>query len=111
MDLIEITGIPAITIIIYWIINLIKSLTNNNEKFLKYIPLITGGLGIIFGIIIFYAFPEMMSASNVLCAIVIGLCSGLAATGTNQIFKQLTKTPNKKIPLSDQNNDKKNDIK
>jgi hypothetical protein len=33
----------------------------------------------------------MIPATNAFAAILIGAASGLAATGTNQIFKQMTK--------------------
>ncbi|MGI6522817.1 MAG: hypothetical protein ACOX2Y_02930 [Christensenellales bacterium] len=43
------------------------------------------------GVIAFYAAPEIIPANNVLLALLIGGSSGLAATGTHQVFKQLHK--------------------
>ena len=55
------------------------------------IPIIGAVLGIVFGIVCFYAIPSIIPATNVLTAILIGGASGLSATGCNQIFKQLKK--------------------
>lgn len=82
---------PIITLLVYWCMELIKQLTNNNENFKRFIPICSTVLGIILGVIIFYAFPSMKIAENVLYAIGIGGLSGLAATGSNQIIKQLSK--------------------
>ena len=44
-----------------------------------------------FGVVAFYAVPQIIPAENVFVAIIIGGASGLTATGTNQAIKQLTK--------------------
>lgn len=84
--------VPVITSIVYAVIDIIKKATNNNEKFLRFIPLVAAVLGIICGVISFYFIPGVLETSNIFVAIVIGAASGLAATGTNQVVKQLTKT-------------------
>lgn len=84
--------IPVITSIVYAIIDVIKTATNSNEKFLRFIPLVACALGIICSVISFYCVPGVLDTSNVFVAIVIGAASGLAATGTNQVVKQLKKT-------------------
>lgn len=83
--------VPVITSIVYAIIDIIKTATNSNEKFLKLVPLVACALGIICGVISFYCVPGVLDTTNVFVAIVIGGASGLAATGTNQVIKQLTK--------------------
>lgn len=91
MEYLQIISLPAIAIIVYWTVNLIKYATNNNENFKRFIPLISAGLGAVLGIICYYGIPDIISASNVLVAIISGGASGLSATGCNQIIKQLTK--------------------
>ncbi len=83
--------IPVITSIVYVIIDIIKKATNSNEKFLRLIPLVAAVLGIICGIVSFYFIPGVLNTDNVFVAIIVGAASGLAATGTNQIIKQLIK--------------------
>lgn len=88
----ELISVPAIAAVVYWVINLIKYTVGENEKFKRFIPLLATVLGIVCGIVCFFAIPTILPAGNVLVAIVIGGASGLTATGTNQIIKQLTKT-------------------
>lgn len=84
-------SVPAIAAIVYWVINIIKHAVGENEKFKKFIPLIAAALGIVCGVICYYAVPSIIPAENIVVAIVIGGASGLTATGTNQIIKQLGK--------------------
>ncbi|MCM1532848.1 MAG: phage holin family protein, partial [Ruminococcus flavefaciens] len=62
-----------------------------NETFKRFIPLIAAALGAVLGVIAFYALPSIIPADNVFVALLIGIASGLTATGTNQIIKQLGK--------------------
>lgn len=91
MDYLTLIAVPAITACVYALIEVLKEVTNNNEGVLRFIPLIALVLGAIAGVICYYFIPDVFSASNVVVAIVVGAASGLAATGTNQVFKQLTK--------------------
>ena len=84
-------SVPAIAAIVYWVINIIKHAVGENEKFKKFIPLIAAALGVVCGIVCYYAVPSIIPAPNIVLAIVIGGASGLTATGTNQIIKQLGK--------------------
>lgn len=84
-------SVPAIAAIVYWVINIIKHAVGENEKFKKFIPLIAAALGVVCGIICYYTVPNIIPAPNIVVAIVIGGASGLTATGTNQIIKQLGK--------------------
>ena len=84
-------SVPAIAAIVYWIVNLIKYTTNNNEGLLRFVPLISTGLGVICGLVCFFALPQLIPTDNVFVALIIGGASGLSATGFNQIIKQLEK--------------------
>ena len=87
----EITTIPALAAIVYTIIDIAKTAMGGDEKFRRFIPLIACVLGAICGVVAFYFVPGVMDTQNLLVAIVLGAASGLSATGTNQIAKQLTK--------------------
>ena len=91
MDYLQIISVPAIATAVYWAVNLIKYEVNNNEKFKRFIPLLSAGLGAAFGVVCYYAVPSIIAAPNVLIAIISGGASGLSATGCNQIMKQLSK--------------------
>lgn len=84
-------SVPAIVTIVYCIVELIKHTTKNNENVLRFVPLISAGLGIICGLICFLAVPNVLPTDNIVVALVLGGASGLTATGFNQIFKQIKK--------------------
>lgn len=88
----EIASIPALAAIVYTIIDIAKTAMGGDDKFKRFIPLIACALGAICGVIAFYFVPGVFETDNLLVAIVLGASSGLSATGTNQIAKQLTKS-------------------
>ena len=87
----EVTTIPALAAIVYTIIDITKTALGGDEKFRRFIPLISCVLGAVCGVVAFYCVPGVMETQNLLVAIVLGAASGLSATGTNQAVKQLTK--------------------
>ena len=90
--MIEIVCVPVIVAIVYALMSIYKTyIAKDNEKLIRFIPLIGGGIGVILGIVFYFAFPQLIVATNVVTAILVGLASGLSATGCDQIFKQLTK--------------------
>lgn len=82
---------PAIAVIVYFVINIALAAVGQNEKFKRFIPLIAAAPGVVCGIVCYFAVPSIMPADNIAVAIVIGGASGLSATGASQIFKQLGK--------------------
>lgn len=54
----------------------------------KFIPVICGFVGAILGIVAMKTMPDF-PAKDVINAVAIGIVSGLASTGANQIGKQL----------------------
>lgn len=88
----EVATIPALAAIVYTIIDITKTALGGDEKFRRFIPLISCVLGAVCGVVAFYCVPGVMDTQNLLVAIVLGAASGLSATGTNQAVKQLTKT-------------------
>lgn len=91
MEYLELISVPAIATIVYWVMNIIKYAVQDNEKFKRFIPLISAALGAVLGVVAYYAVPSIIPAANVCVALLIGGASGLSATGTNQIIKQLGK--------------------
>jgi O-antigen/teichoic acid export membrane protein len=78
------TAVAAITVICYLIIEILKTTRLNR----KWLPVISGLLGGALGVLAMYIMPSY-PASDFLNAIAIGIVSGLAATGANQVGKQL----------------------
>ena len=82
-----IANVTAITVICYLICEGVKTTKLDN----KYIPVIAGFVGAILGLVGYLTHMPDFPAQDVLTAIAVGIVSGLASTGANQIGKQLTK--------------------
>ena len=81
-----ITSVIAFTVITYLIGMGCKAWEKLDNKF---IPVICGFVGAVLGVIAMQTMPEF-PAKDILNAIAIGIVSGLASTGANQLGKQLT---------------------
>ena len=85
MDVLGIVSVAAITVICY----LVGAALNAWDKFdNRKIPVIMGACGAVVGIISFLFAPQIMPADNFITAIAVGIVSGFAATGIDQIIKQ-----------------------
>lgn len=80
--------IPVIGAICYAVIELIKILTKNTEQMKNLYPALSACIGAALGIVMFFMEPEWISDS-VLEAGLIGMASGLSATGGDQIVKRM----------------------
>lgn len=81
-----IANVAAITMLTYIIGGLIKVSKIDN----KWIPTICGIVGVVLGIVAFYIGVPDFPASDVITAAAVGAASGFAATGVNQVGKQLS---------------------
>lgn len=85
-----IASVAAITVICYLAAQVIKATPLDN----KWLPVICGVLGGVLGVVGMFFMPDF-PATDILSAIAVGVVSGFAATGVNQIYKQLfTETEN-----------------
>lgn len=80
-----IATVAAITVICY----LIGMGCKAYGKIDKWIPCIVGAVGAILGVVGMFTIKDF-PAQDVLNAIAIGIASGLASTGVNQVVKQLS---------------------
>ncbi len=86
MEIMGTTGIAAITIICYLAAECIKATALDN----KWLPVICGIMGGALGVAAMFLMPEY-PAEDYITAVAVGIVSGLAATGVNQIGKQMSK--------------------
>ena len=88
MDLtsLGIASVAAITVICYLVGQLGKASKLDN----KWIPIICGIFGAVVGVIAFYLGMPDFPANDVITAAAVGAASGFAATGVNQVGKQLS---------------------
>ncbi len=84
MEIMGMTGIAAITIICYLAAECIKATALDN----KWLPVICGIMGGALGVAAMFLMPEY-PAKDYITAVAVGIVSGLAATGVNQIGKQM----------------------
>lgn len=56
----------------------------------EWIPVIMAGVGCMLGIVGMFVIPDF-PAADIINAAAVGIASGLAATGANQLYKQLSK--------------------
>lgn len=91
----EYISIPCFVVICYLFAEILKAITRKNETVKRLIPGISGLLGGLLGFLTFRFYPEFISVKTVFEAIAIGIISGLASTGSNQIIKQLLKGEDK----------------
>lgn len=80
-----IASVAGITVICYLAAQAVKATNLDN----KWLPVICGVLGGILGVFGLYWIPEY-PAQDIITAIAVGIMSGLAATGVNQVYKQLS---------------------
>jgi uncharacterized membrane protein HdeD (DUF308 family) len=80
-----ITSVAAITVICFLVCELVKATPLDN----KWLPVFAGAFGAVLGVVALYIMPGY-PASDPITAVAVGIVSGLAATGINQIYKQLS---------------------
>lgn len=77
-------AIPAITVVCYLVAEAVKATPLDN----KFVPIICGAVGGMLGVLgvgVIAGFP----AADPITAGAVGIVSGFAATGVNQVWKQL----------------------
>ena len=85
MEFMGITGVAGIVVICYLVGLIVKATPWNNNKI---IPIVCGMAGAVLGVVGMYVMPEFPAADPI-TAVAVGIVSGLAATGADQIAKQL----------------------
>ena len=79
-----IAGVAVITVICFLVGQVVKATGLDN----KWIPIICGVAGGVLGIAGMFLMPDF-PATDYITAAAVGIVSGFAATGVNQVFKQL----------------------
>lgn len=87
MDIMQI-GTSLAIIVICYLIGLGAKASDRVKDNL--IPVIVGVAGGILGVVGLYVMPDF-PAGDVMTAIAVGIVSGLASTGVNQVYKQVMK--------------------
>lgn len=85
MDFAQVSTVVSIVVITYLIGLAAKAIPSVKDN---YIPIIVGVAGGILGVVGMYVIADF-PVNDVLNAIAVGIVSGLASTGVNQIYKQV----------------------
>lgn len=85
MEIMGIASISSITVICYLAAELCKALGLEG----KWLPAICGILGALLGVAAMFVMPDF-PAGDIITALAVGIVSGLAATGANELVKQLS---------------------
>ena len=85
MDNFGVVSVAAITVICYLVGNICKWAENFPDE---RIPSVMGIAGAILGVVAYLTKMPEFKDFHILTAIAVGVVSGFAATGVNQIFKQ-----------------------
>lgn len=81
-----IATVLAITVLTYIVGAIVKATKLDN----KWIPIICGVFGVIVGVVAYYLGMPDFPANDPITAAAVGAASGFAATGVNQVGKQLS---------------------
>lgn len=81
-----IASVAAITVICYLVGMGAKAISVLDDK---WIPIICGVSGCVLGLVAFFTGMPDFPATDILTAAAVGIVSGLAATGANQVTKQI----------------------
>lgn len=81
-----IATVLAITVLAYIVGEVVKATKLDN----KWIPIICGVFGVVIGVVAYYLGMPDFPANDPITAAAVGAASGFAATGVNQITKQLS---------------------
>ena len=82
-----IAGVAGITVICFLAGQVVKATGLDN----KWIPIVCGALGAALGVAGMYLMPDF-PAQDSITALAVGIVSGFAATGVNQVYKQMTQS-------------------
>lgn len=87
MDITQVGTSLAIVIICYLVGMGAKAVDKIKDN---YIPVIVGVVGGALGAVGMYVIPDF-PATDIMTAVAVGIVSGLASTGVNQVYKQVKK--------------------
>lgn len=85
----EFVPFAAIVVCCYLIGAIFKAI--NLDELNRFIPIICGIVGGVLGVVVFKTIPGYIPAENWLVALCIGIVSGFASTGINQVYQQFKK--------------------
>ena len=87
----EIVSIPVVIIAVWFLMEIYKKHIAKTEKALSLIPELSALLGVGFTVALYYFAPSWVAAEDIVTAVIVGLTSGLSATGSHEVVKGFKK--------------------
>lgn len=88
----QVCSIPLMLIIIYAILAIYRKIIGDTPSvWHKLIPLWAALLGMVMGMFVYTVFPEIIPVTSLFTAVILGLITGLATTGLNQLLRVFDK--------------------
>ena len=85
----EFISVTIIVLCCYMVGEVYKVIFKKNTKKYKLIPILVASIGGVMGVLIYYTSPQVLfNVNDVYSALMLGIMSGFASTGTNQLLKQ-----------------------
>lgn len=79
---------PFIVVVVYFITYALRKYIIKTDEQRKSLPPIAAAIGCLIALIFYFFAPSEIEFTNLVDAVTSGMCSGLAAVGCNQVYKQ-----------------------
>lgn len=79
---------PFIVVVVYFITYALRKYVIKTDEQRKSLPPIAAAIGCFIALIFYFFAPNEIEFTNLVDAVTSGMCSGLAAVGCNQVYKQ-----------------------
>lgn len=87
---------PMISTVVYVFIELLKRIIRHDEKIKRWYPAVAAVLGMLLGWGAYMTGVVPIMATDATGALFVGLCSGLCATGTDQLIQKMIEERNQR---------------
>lgn len=89
--MVDVAPAAGIVVFMYLLAEILKHTVLKNSDLVAILPFLCGLCGAIIAVILYYVDPSILGVNDMLSSVVTGACSGLVATGANQVYKQFYK--------------------
>ena len=89
--MVDVAPAAGIVVFMYLLAEILKRTILKNSDLVAILPFLCGLCGAIIAVILYYVDPSILGVNDMLSSVVTGACSGLVATGANQVYKQFYK--------------------
>lgn len=89
--MVDVAPAAGIVVFMYLLAEILKHTVLKNSDLVAILPFLCGLCGAIIAFILYYVDPSILGVNDVASSVITGACSGLVATGANQVYKQFYK--------------------